>query len=208
MLVRKREEMEEVPLSCGGVRLSSSSGLTRGSKPLISGFPIKSGMTIRNDLLLFFTPAIKPSLRSSPADEHNIGVGIFVFDSTQTKILLGKRINSFRSGTWGMPSGRVRIQETIEDTMKRELLEEAGVKPVEFEYLGVVREYQNELTDSFTHFIFKCTKYSGVVTNMEPKKCGGWLWYDLNNLPNNILKGHKLALDLLTQKTHLVDCVD
>jgi ADP-ribose pyrophosphatase YjhB (NUDIX family) len=151
---------------------------------------------------------MKKRSTSISKDEHNIGVSIFLFDSTQTNILLGKRKNSFRAGTLKLPGGHVRVTESIVDTMKRELQEETGVVPIRYKYLGVIREYQKENNGSFIHFIFKCTKYSGVVTNMEPKKCGGWLWYDLKNLPNNILKGHKLALDLLTQKTHLVDFVD
>ncbi len=150
---------------------------------------------------------MKTQSLTSSVDEQNIGVGIFVFDSSQTKILLGKRKNSFRAGTWGIPGGRVGMKESIEDAMKRELSEEAGIKPIKFEYLGVVREYQKELSGSFIHFIFKCTKYSGEVTNVELKKCEGWVWYDLSELPKNVLKGHELALDLLAKKTHLVDYV-
>ncbi len=152
---------------------------------------------------------MKPSVRSSPADELNIGVGILVFDSSHKKILLGKRKNSFRAGKWGIPGGRVGMKESIEDAMKRELWEETGIKPIIFEYLGAVREYQKENNGSFIHFIFKCTKYSGEVSNMEPKKCEGWVWHDLKKLPKNIfiLKGHKIALDLFTKKTHLVDYV-
>lgn len=145
--------------------------------------------------------------RAHIIDEQNIGVAIFVLDSTQDKILLGKRKNSFRAGTWGVPAGRVGITESIEDAMKRELCEETGIKPIKFEYLGVVREYQKELSGSFIHYVFNCTKYSGEVTNVEPKKCEGWVWHDLKKLPKNILRGHKLALDLFTQKNHLVDYI-
>jgi len=150
---------------------------------------------------------MKPSVRSSPADELNIGVGILVFDASQTKILLGKRKNSFRAGTWGIPGGRMAMTESIEDAMRRELWEETGIKPIKFEYVGVVREHQKELSGSFIHFIFKCTKYAGEVINMEPAKCEEWVWQDINELPQNTLKGHKLALDLLRKKTHLVDYV-
>jgi 8-oxo-dGTP diphosphatase len=144
---------------------------------------------------------------AQPKDEQNIGVGIFVFDSSHKKVLLGKRKNSFRAGTWGIPGGRVGVTETIENAMKRELHEEAGIQPTKFEYLGVVREYQKELLGSFIHFIYKCTKYSGKITTMEPEKCEGWVWHDLSELPKNVLVGHELALDLLSQKTHLVDCI-
>lgn len=140
-------------------------------------------------------------------DEHNIGVGILIFDASQTKILLGKRKNSFRSGTWGVPGGRVGKKELIEEAMKREIREETGIKPIQYKYLGVVREYQRENNGPFIFFFFKCTKYSGEVTNMEPKKCEGWVWHDLNKLPKNILNGHKLALKLLAQQGHFVDYV-
>ncbi len=150
---------------------------------------------------------MKTQSLSSSLDEQNVGVGIFVFDKTGKKVLLGKRKNSFRAGTWGIPGGRATMTESIEDAMKRELWEETGIKPIKFEYLGVVREYQKELSGSFIHFIFKCTKYSGEIKNVEPSKCERWVWHDLKKLPKNILKGHKLALDLLTNKSHLVDYV-
>ena len=59
------------------------------------------------------------------------------------------------------------MTESIEDAMERELWEETGIKPIKFEYLGVVREYQKELSGSFIHFMYICTKYSGKITTME-----------------------------------------
>ena len=148
---------------------------------------------------------MKHPAHSKNADEHNIGVGILILDTSKTKILLGKRKNSFRAGTWGIPSGRVGMTETIEKAMIRELDEETGIKPVKFEYLGVVREYQKELSGSFVHFIFKCTKYAGEIKNMEADKCEGWIWHDIKRLPKNVLKGYKLSVQLLSQRHHFID---
>lgn len=150
---------------------------------------------------------MKPSVRSCPADEKNIGVGILVFDSSKTKILLGKRRNCFRAGMWGIPAGRVCTTELIKDAMHRELREETGTIAVNFKYLGVVREYQEELSGSFIHFIYLCTQYAGIITNVEPEKCEGWTWHNLKHLPQNILRGHRRALDLLTQHSPIVEYV-
>jgi len=124
-----------------------------------------------------------------------IGVSILLFDKTRKKILLGKRKNSYRSGWYGMPGGRLDLEESLIDCCKRELQEETGIQATSLAYLGVIRELQEGY--NFIHFAFTCTDYKGEPKVMEPEKCEAWEWHALNELPTNILKGQKGALDIL-----------
>lgn len=117
---------------------------------------------------------------------NNLGVAIVMLNTNQ--VLLAKRKNAYGKGFYGLPGGRVAPQESLEHCMTRELLEEVGVVPVQFQFLGLVKEWQKERF--FLHFVFLCTKWSGQIANVEPEKSEDWEWFSLEDLPPNILRGH------------------
>lgn len=127
-------------------------------------------------------------------DKQLIGVGILVLDKTGKKVLLGKRINSYKSGWYGMPGGRLDLKEPIEMCGKRELTEETGLEAVSFKYLGSIRDFQ--ITYNFIHFGYACKDYKGEPQVTEPDKCEAWEWFDFDKIPENTLPGHKAIIDL------------
>lgn len=127
--------------------------------------------------------------------EQRLGCVVLVIQ--ENKILLGKRKGGYKAGSYGLPGGRVEVGGKLEDCVKRELLEETGLtcdKPV---YVGVVKEAQGEY--DFVHFVFKCENFAGEPQNVEPEKCEGWEWFGLDKLPSSVLKGHVLAIDMLSE---------
>ncbi len=140
-------------------------------------------------------------------DEKNIGICVFMLDQKNKSVLLGKRKNSYRSGYWGAPGGRLGKAESLETACKRELLEETGVKPLDLEYVGVVGEYQEDNDFTFVHFVFLCFFYEGTISCQEPEKCEGWEWHRLNNLPKPLLNGHRLAIDMIARNVSIMDHV-
>lgn len=122
------------------------------------------------------------------------GTCVIVLDPGKKKVLLGKRMNAFRSGFYGMPGGRMDPEEWAEDCAKRELLEEMGLKAKVMDFVGVIREKVENYT--FIHFAFICSDFSGQPQNMEPDKCVGWEWFPLGQLPEPLLPSHKAAIDI------------
>jgi 8-oxo-dGTP diphosphatase len=60
---------------------------------------------------------------------------VFGFDESELKVLLIQRgIPPFK-GKWALPGGFVRVDETVDDAARRELLEETGLKNVFLEQL-------------------------------------------------------------------------
>lgn len=127
--------------------------------------------------------------------QQPIGVCLIVLNKEQNKVLLGKRINSFGAGSYGLPGGRVELNESLADCGKRELFEETGLITTSLDYVGVVRELQGDY--HFTHFVFSCKKYTGKLQTMEPEKSEKWQWFNLDKLPAPILGGHQAGLALL-----------
>ncbi len=146
-----------------------------------------------------------PDNLSQYTDERGMGVAILLVDTIGPKILLGRRRNSYGAGKWGLPAGRLRLHEPIDESMKRELEEETGVTPVVFQYLGVVRDFQDALGGSFIHFAYLCSSYRGEIVNREPDKCEGWHWFDMDDVPSDMVRGHRLALDLMISRQSVIE---
>lgn len=127
------------------------------------------------------------------ADQEYLGVCVILLNN-QNQILLGERVNSFGAGTLGLPGGRINIDEPLMDAAIRELEEETAVRTTSLDYVGVVRDHQK--TYNFIHFGFVIEGVTQMPQNSEPDKCKGWSWYSQNELPENILRGHKAVIDM------------
>ena len=134
-------------------------------------------------------------------------VGVAVIVVKDSKVLLGKRMNSHGSGTWQFPGGHLEFGEPIEDCAKRELFEETGLT------IRNIRSgpYTNDIFNTEQkHYItlFVIADYdSGVLTVKEPKKCEKWEWFNWSQLPEpkflpiqNLIKQKFNLKDWLTQK--------
>ena len=128
---------------------------------------------------------------------NNIGTCVIVVDPEQKRVLLGKRMNSYKSGWYGLPGGRLEFEEGLVDGAKRELAEETGLIAEDLEYLGVVREKKEGY--SFIHFVFLCNKYSGQLQVMEVDHCESWNWIPLESIPEKTLEGHRTAIDIFKE---------
>ena len=55
---------------------------------------------------------------------------------------------------------------------------------------------QNERVDVF----FLATEWSGEVKNMEPHKCDDLSWFDIDNIPDNVIPYIKQAIESIRNK--------
>lgn len=127
------------------------------------------------------------------AEQEHLGVCVVVLNN-RNQMLLGERVNSFGAGTFGLPGGRINIDEPLMDAAIRELEEETAISSTSLEYVGVARDYQK--TYNFIHFGFVIKGVTQLPQNSEPEKCKGWNWYSQNELPVNVLRGHKAVIDM------------
>jgi 8-oxo-dGTP diphosphatase len=117
-----------------------------------------------------------------------------IFTNTDGFILLGKRLGSYGTGHYGLPGGHVEYAEPLATTITREIFEETGLVVQTVKPVGLVRETQP--TCDFMHFVFWVEVADAVSINCEPEKCESWQWFDLSQLPPNILSGHRLGIEL------------
>ncbi len=118
-----------------------------------------------------------------------IGVAVvpFLHDGAGN-YLLGLRSNQCRDehGTWEpLGSGGLKFGEHITDAIVREVQEEAGTVPFNFEYLGL-REVHRELDGQKTHWLafdYRAQVRRAEVVIMEPDKCAALRWCKIADIP-------------------------
>lgn len=116
--------------------------------------------------------------------DHWPKTGVSVVIRRDNNILLGKRKGSHGEGQWSTPGGHMDYNETISQTIRRELDEEVGpqliIKNLAFLCLTNMRIYHPK---HYTDIGLTADWVEGEPILMEPNKCEGWGWYPLDDLP-------------------------
>lgn len=133
-----------------------------------------------------------------------IGACALLLD-TNGRVLLGKRKNSYKASYYGLPGGRIELNEPVAEAIRREVLEETGITLNVLRYLGVVRENQDGY--DFIHFVFIAENVNQQPQLLEPEKCEGWEWIDPNDMQVQVLPGHQAAIKLYIHNEQIIDLI-
>ena len=91
---------------------------------------------------------------------------------------------------WTAPGGRCGGGETLETTLRREILEEVCIDDIKItEYLGSVSGAKEE----DIVFVFKA-ETSQEPKLMEPEKFSEWKWCKVSEIPSNFINPESLKL--------------
>lgn len=112
------------------------------------------------------------------------------------QVLLLRRFNTaWESGKYSLIAGHLDGNETVTDAMIRETKEEAGID-VTPKDLKMVHSMHRKAPDfEYLEFFFTVDKWQGEPMIMEPDKCDDLSWFDLDDLPENLLEYVKQAID-------------
>lgn len=135
-------------------------------------------------------------MNSNIAINNKFHLGIYAIVLKGQQILLIKKGAGPYAGMLDLPGGRPEHGETIEQTLKRELLEETGVIMHEsklFDNYSFVVEWRNaeNIQESFHHMamVYLVESYddSGLIYEMNRHDSLGARWYALSNLTKDML---------------------
>jgi len=141
--------------------------------------------------------------------EVRVGVGVCVIRNG--KFLIGKRLNSHGDNTYSFPGGHMEFGESWNETAIRETLEETGLEISNLRLLGITNDiFKKENKHYITIFVVADCP-TGEPELLEPNKCSGWYWLDVETLPEerflpleHLLNSEfkeKLETELLNSKT-------
>ena len=110
-------------------------------------------------------------------------------NSTTGKTEILMMLAEYLDNQYDLPGGHLEPGEDLYDAMIREAKEEIGIT-IKRENMQIVHIYHHFSKDVLK-FVFKVANYSGEIKNLEPEKCKEIRWIDINNLPENTIKGIK-----------------
>lgn len=117
-----------------------------------------------------------------------IGVNVvFWCHDGKGKVLMHKRSKNCRDeqGRWDCGGGAIEFGETFEDAIKREIMEEYGVKPLAVEYIitkNILRAHRGRQTHWIKNLFWVLVNQSKVKI-ADKEKIDEIGWFTLKNLP-------------------------
>jgi mutator protein MutT len=122
------------------------------------------------------------------------------------KILLQRRYNTgYMDGKYSLPAGHVDEGETFRQCAVRETKEEIGVDLdiEDLKFVHIMHRLSGPEWKDLRYRIdvfFITEKWQGEPKIMEPDKSDDLSWFDLDNLPENIIPYIKYAIDCIKNK--------
>ncbi len=125
-----------------------------------------------------------------------------IFLIKDNMLCLGRRKNTGdMDGLLSVPGGHVESNESPLNAIVRESKEEAGIDlSLKNTYLFFTLYRKNQYVKHETvDFFFVCTKWNGEIQNNELNKCEGFDFYNINELPKDMILSQRQAFDLWSQ---------
>ncbi len=144
-----------------------------------------------------------PDTRNNLEPVIRIGSNLIVIKDN--KVLLGKRLNAAGAGSYGVPGGHLEFGESLPGAAKRELAEETGLIADDIEFVAAISQPRQITQQHYIQFVFVCEKFHGDLQTMEPNKCEGWEWFDINRVPENIFVAHKEFIRAYLEKKVFIE---
>jgi len=120
------------------------------------------------------------------------GCCIFIVNE-EKQILMQQR--TYPYGKWGLPGGLMELGESTEQTIKREVLEETGLRVGKVSLFGVYSGEgylcvaQNGDEFDVVTIVYTTDDYEGNLAIMDDESLA-FEWFDVDRLPDNIAKTH------------------
>ncbi|MCF7865745.1 MAG: NUDIX domain-containing protein [Candidatus Pacebacteria bacterium] len=125
-----------------------------------------------------------------------IKVAVNTFVLKDNKILLGKRKGTVGAGTYCVPGGHLEYAELANEGAIRELKEETGLVAKTMDFVNIANTILSAVDGShYIHINFLVKAFDGEVKLMEPERCEGWDWFDMDDLPSNLFAPHKYLIE-------------
>lgn len=99
------------------------------------------------------------------------------------RMLLGLRARHKRvaPGLWDIIGGRVEPDETVEDALIREIVEELGVRPTRFNLLASLTE-QSDSGRKWVHHVYSITGWQGGVPHNACDEHSKVCWFTIGEV--------------------------
>lgn len=126
----------------------------------------------------------------------------------KNKILLYSRLKDEENLCYNLVAGHVEQEESPISCMIREAKEEIGIDINRRDIKLVHTMYKPIKHNERIEFFCLCEKWSGEIQNLEPHKCMGVEFFEINNLPETLVGYSRLAIENIFKGVHFSEYFD
>jgi 8-oxo-dGTP diphosphatase len=126
-------------------------------------------------------------------DYIGVGVGAVIVNDRDEVLLLLRR-KSPEAGSWSIPGGGVEWQETCQDAIVRECIEEVGVSVRVERFLTVVNHIVPEDRMHWVSIEFLCSVVEGHARNVGEQESSDLRWFPFSTLPKRLSQPSREAI--------------
>ena len=134
----------------------------------------------------------------SRKDRFKLIPAVYLLLRDKDKVLLLRRANTgYQDGTYSLIAGHLDGDETGTSGMIREAKEEAGITILAGDLKLIHTAHRlsrGEVGQERIDLFFEATKWKGEIVNNEPEKCDDLSWFDVGNLPHQMLPFIRLVI--------------
>jgi 8-oxo-dGTP diphosphatase len=113
-------------------------------------------------------------------------IGVAVIVTHQQKVLFGKRIEANGDYLWQLPGGWIELGESPEQSARREVVEETGLRLGDLRLVGMTNNnFSDQIHSISLYFEAECANPENIK-NLEPDSCKGWEWKSWQEVKNNL----------------------
>jgi len=112
-------------------------------------------------------------------------------------LLLQRKNAAFGNGLYHLPGGKVEQSETALKACMREMREEVGLELLESDFKLIHVFHRKGTETELVALIFKADISIMTPINLEPEKHDDMRFFNLHELPENIIPAHKQALECI-----------
>lgn len=173
---------------------------------------IKQGILAKEDDYYIMTQnaeTMLPMLAQITGKEKGVLPVVLMAILHEDKILLLKRNKRPYQGYWGIPGGKLRLQESVPECALREAQEETGLK-CNFSHVASVIHERVEENKEYKHaFLFLLTVLKPESTTLKESEEGKLEWFPIDNLqPDRIIPSdYNMIKEHITKKAEVSNVI-
>jgi 8-oxo-dGTP diphosphatase len=121
-----------------------------------------------------------------------VDIVVFGLDAEDLKVMLIQRDLPPFEGQWALPGGFVRVEETLDDAARRELVEETGLKDIYLEQLytfGAIERDSRERVVTVAYYALVNLEGHDVQASTDARNA---VWFPVSDLPELAFDHHTI----------------